>query len=170
MRKILGIILASILCLSIVGCSDANNTNAEGNNQNKEELKEDEVIENHKIGESIHLNEDKSVMVSVTNIREVEKDVVGNDINNTYAIEVEIVNNSKDDVESDFINNYIVKDNENRECGQVLNQINPQLMYDTIHPGDTLKGEIAYEVKEGATPQTMEIDLGLEYYTVFDLQ
>lgn len=163
MKKTMGIFLASILAFSAVGCADTNNKSSGPIN------KKDEVIKNHKIGESINLDKDKNVMVSVTNMRKVEKDVLGNDINNTYAIEIEIVNNSNNDIESDFINNYIVKDNENRECEQVLNQISPQLMYDTIHPGDTLKGEIAYQVEEGATPKTIEIDLGLEYYTVFDL-
>lgn len=163
MKKIMGIVLASILAFSVVGCSDANNKSSDATN------KKEEVIKNHKIGESINLDKDKNVMVSVTNIREVEKDILGRDVNNTYAVEIEIVNNSNNDIESDFMSNYIVKDNENRECEQVLNQISPQLMYDTIHPGDTLKGEIAWETKEGATPKTIEIDLGLEYYTVFDL-
>lgn len=163
MKKIMGIVLASILAFSVVGCSDANNKSSNPVN------KKDEAIKNHKIGESINLDKDKNVMVSVTNMRKVEKDVLGNDINNTYAVEIEIVNNSNNDIESDFINNYIVKDNENRECEQVLNQIDHQLMFNTIHPGDTLKGGIAYQVEEGATPKTIEIDLGLEYYTVFDL-
>lgn len=158
MKKIFTMILTSLLAFTVIGCSTTdNNTNIE------------KEIPNHKIGESINLDKDKNVMVSVTNIREVEKDILGRDVNNTYAVEIEIVNNSNNDIESDFMSNYIVKDNENRECEQVLNQIDHQLMFNTIHPGDTLKGEIAYQVEEGATPKTIEIDLGLEYYTVFDL-
>ena len=158
MKKIFTIALGILLAFTVIGCSTTNN------NANIEK-----EIPNHKIGESINLDKDKNVMVSVTNIREVKKDVLGRDINNTYAVEIEIVNNSNNDIESDFMSNYIVKDNENRECEQVLNQIDHQLMFNTIHPGDTLKGEIAYQVDEGATPKTIEIDLGLEYYTVFDL-
>ena len=158
MKKIFTIALGILLAFTVIGCSTTDN------NANTEK-----EIPNHKIGESINLDKDKNVMVSVTNIREVEKDILGRDVNNTYAVEIEIVNNSNNDIESDFMSNYIVKDNENRECEQVLNQIDHQLMFNTIHPGDTLKGEIAYQVEEGATPKTIEIDLGLEYYTVFDL-
>lgn len=166
-KKILSLILTGVLCFILVGCSNTNTSD----NKVKEDIKE-EVIENHKIGDSTYMDEDKKVMVSVTNVRKVEKDVLGNDAEEgVYAVEVEIVNNSDNDVESDFINNYRVKDSNNYECGQLLNyDLKGDLMYDTIRPGETLRGEIAYDVKDGATPVTMEIDLGLGYYTIFDLE
>lgn len=158
MKKIIGIVLASILALSVVGCDSTDNKNSDPVNDKKEE-----VMENHKIGEVVKISEDEKVTVSVLNARKVKDEV--------YAIELEIVNKGENDVESDFINNYKLIDSNGYECGQLLNQdIKGQLMYDTIHPNSTLKGEIAYELKDAATPKEFEIDLGLGYYTIFDIK
>lgn len=168
------IIIGLISLIGLTGCSSNDNTTTT-NDKSEENITssnndtENTNVPNHKIGEKVDLDKNKSVFVSVTNVRKVEKDILENDIKDTYAIEIEIINNSENDVESNFLDNYILKDSENRICDAILNTIKHELTFDTIRPGDTLKGEIAYELSEGATPKTIEIDLGLDYYTTFDL-
>ncbi|EGT4968507.1 DUF4352 domain-containing protein [Clostridioides difficile] len=156
-KKILALAISIILSLSLVGCSTNDSKNGDSKpKQNAEEIK------NHKLGEVVDLDGAK---VSVKNVRKLETDT------NIYAVEIEVTNTGDADFQSDFIQNYILKTNENTVGEAVNNQdLNGELLFDTIHPGDTLKGEIAFELTKDATPKTLEIAYeNVGKYTVFDL-
>ncbi|HBH3652806.1 TPA: DUF4352 domain-containing protein [Clostridioides difficile] len=156
-KKIPALAISVILSLSLVGCSTNDSKNGDSKpKQNTEEIK------NHKLGEVVDLDGAK---VSVKNVRKLETNT------NIYAVEIEVTNTGDADLQSDFIQNYILKTNENTVGEAVNNQdLNGELLFDTIHPGDTLKGEIAFELTKDATPKTLEIAYeNVGKYTVFDL-
>ncbi|MCC0647850.1 DUF4352 domain-containing protein [Clostridioides sp. ZZV15-6598] len=156
-KKILVLAISIILSLSLVGCSTNNSKNRDSKSkQNTEEVK------NHKIGEVVDLDGAK---VSFKNIRKLETN------SNDYAVEIEITNTGDNDLQSDYLENYILKSSDNTTGEAINNQeLNGELMFDTIRPGDTLKGEIAFELTKDATPKTLEIAYeNVGKYTVFDL-
>lgn len=156
-KKIPALAISIVLSLSLVGCSTNDSKNGDSKpKQNTEEIK------NHKLGEVVDLDGAK---VSVKNVRKLETNT------NIYAVEIEVTNTGDADLQSDFIQNYILKTNENTVGEAVNNQdLNGELLFDTIHPGDTLKGEIAFELTKDATPKTLEIAYeNVGKYTVFDL-
>ncbi|MCC0642116.1 MULTISPECIES: DUF4352 domain-containing protein [unclassified Clostridioides] len=156
-KKIPVLAISVVLSLSLVGCSTNDSKNGDSKpKQNTEEIK------NHKIGEVVDLDGAK---VSVKNVRKLESD------SNVYAVEIEITNTGETDLESDFLQNYILKTDDNTVGNAINNQeLNGELLFDTIHPGDTLKGEIAFELTKDTKPKTIEIAYeNVGKYTVFDL-
>lgn len=161
-KTVIGLVIANIIVgtsLLAVGCNKADTGN---NNQAKQE----EVISNHKFGEVVDMDEAGNVTVSVLGVRKLQE-------GNIYAVEVEIVNNSSEDVVASNGINFILKDNENVKGDMYITPEEPirgMIVADTIRPNDTLKGEMLFRLQEGYTPATIEIDLDLGYYTVFDLK
>lgn len=157
-KKISALAISAILSLNLVGCS-TNDSKKEDSNKPKQNTEE---IKNHKIGEVVDLDGAK---VSVKNIRKLETN------SNDYAVEIEITNTGDNDLQSDYLENYILKSSDNTTGEAINNQeLNGELMFDTIRPGNTLKGEIAFELTKDATPKTLEIAYeNVGKYTVFDL-
>ena len=161
-KTVLGLVVANIIIgtsILAVGCNQADTGN---NNQPKQE----EVIANHKLGEVVNMDEAGSVTVSVLGIRKLQEC-------NIYAVEVEIVNNSDMDVPVSNGINFILKDDDNVKGDMYITPEEPirgMIVADTIRPNDTLKGEMLFKLQEGYAPATIEIDLDLGYYTVFDLK
>lgn len=160
-KTVLGLVVANMIAgtsLLAVGCNQADT----GNNQATQE----EVTTNHKLGEVVDMDEAGNVTVSVLGVRKLQE-------GNIYAVEVEIVNNSDMEVTATSGVNFILKDNENVKGDMYITPEEPirgMIVADTIRPNDTLKGEMLFSLQEGYTPATMEIDLDLGYYTVFDLK
>lgn len=161
-KAVIGLVIANMIVgtsILAVGCNQADTGN---NNQAKQE----EVISNHKFGEVVGMDEAGDVTVSVLGVRKLQE-------GNIYAVEVEIVNNSNMDVAASNGINFILKDNENVKGDMYITPEEPirgMIVSDVIRPNDTLKGEMLFKLGEGYTPATMEIDLDLGYYTVFDLK
>lgn len=162
-NTVLGLVVANIIVgtsILTIGCNQADTVN----NQNN--TKQEEVIGNHKFGEVVDMDEEGTVTVSVIGIRKLQED-------NIYAVEVQINNNSNEEVVAAAGTNFILKDNDNVKGDMYITPEEPirgMIVADTIRPNDTLKGEMLFKLHEGYTPSTMEIDLGLGYYTVFDLK
>lgn len=168
MRKnFLKAIIICVIGVTLVGCGSNSTANKKDNNtanNTKTEQKQDkkEEIPIHKIGEKVELPD---ATVSVTNVRKLDTKTT------VYAVEMEITNTGKEDLKSDFMNNYILKDNEDRKGEAINNQdLKGELLFDTIAPGEKLKGEIAYELQDNSTPKTIKICYNGNDYTVFNLE
>ncbi len=159
-KKLISALMVILFVLSFIGCSSQKTDSKNDAEQKKESAEQKMSI--HKIGEQVKLH---SAKVSVTNVRKLStKDTV-------YAIEIEIENISKEDLQSDFLNNYTLKTNENRKGEAINNQeLNGELLMDTIKPGEKLKGEIAYELQGNDTPKTFEISYDDESNAVFNVE
>ncbi|EDU36502.1 DUF4352 domain-containing protein [Clostridium sporogenes] len=159
-NKLISILMVILVVLSFVGCGNQNNNAKDDVEQKKESAEQKTTV--HKIGEQAKLPIAK---VSVTNIRKLNTE------DTVYAIEVEIENTSKQDLKSSFLDNYTLKTVENRKGEAINNQeLNGELLLDTIKPGEKLKGEIAYELQKNDTPKTFEISYDDENHTVFNVK
>lgn len=154
------LLIANLIGGSILGVGCNNN---QANTQNKTTAEEE--FKNHKIGDIVDMDEYGEATVQVLGMREVEP--------NVYAIEMEIVNNTDYDVSVVPGFSVVLKDNDNVKAETYITVENPirgQIVGDIIRPNDILKGEAVFKVDEGYYPSTLEIDLDLGYYTIYDLK
>ncbi|EJO5347096.1 DUF4352 domain-containing protein [Clostridium botulinum] len=159
-NKLISALMVALVALSLIGCGKQTNSVKDEAEPKKQSTEQKTTV--HKIGEQVKLPMAK---VSVTNIRKLNtKDTV-------YAIEVEIENTSKENLKSDFLDNYTLKTVENRKGEAINNQeLNGEILFDTIKSGEKLKGEIAYELQKNDTPKTFEISYDDENHAIFNVK
>lgn len=173
----LGCVVAIVGCMNIYLIQKAKGGNEEAPNGN-------EIIntDNHKVGDTTTLDKEEKVSVSIKGCRkaiETNQYMIESDVRDNvdrYIIDIEIANNSDLDIEHDVFTNYEIKDNEGYVAGvgsgssDVTSSQGLPYIDDITRVGEVSTYEIVCTVKKGSVPSTIEIDLGLDYYTVFDLE
>ena len=183
MSNLKKIVIGLGCAVAVMGCVNIYLTQKD-KRDNEDVPKGNEAVttDNHKIGDITTLDKEDKVSVSVkgcrktveTNPYTIEMDTKDNV--DRYIIDVEIANNSDLDIEHDAFNNFEIKDNEGyvaltgEGTGDVTSNQGLPYINDTTRPGETSAYEIVCKVKKGSVPSTIEIDLGLDYYAVFDLE